>query len=55
LKIKKYLINPNENFESNLADKKLERKIQDPKNHVILDGFNDLKNDDEFKLFIKKN
>jgi len=53
-KIKKYLINPNENFESSLEDKKIEREIQTPKNHIVLEGFIDLKTDEEFKDFIKK-
>jgi len=53
-KIKDYLINPNEKFESNLEDKKLEREVQEPKNHVVLEWFIDLKTNEDLKNFLEK-
>ena len=52
-KIKKYIINPNEKQESNLDDKKMERAIQEPKNHIILDGFIEIEDDTGLQEFIK--
>jgi phosphoribosylformylglycinamidine synthase len=53
-RIKSYIINPNEKQESSLEDKKLERAFQDPENHVILDGFTDIADDQSLDDFIKK-
>jgi hypothetical protein len=44
-RIKNYIINPNEKQESSLEDKTLERAVQDPINHVVLDGFTEIVDD----------
>jgi len=52
-RIKSYIINPNEKQESSLNDKKMERAIQNPQNHVILEGFIEIPDDDWLQEFIK--
>jgi len=53
-RIKNYIINPNEKQESSLEDKTLERAIQEPVNHVVLEGFTDIDNDEGLSDFIKE-
>jgi len=53
-KIENYLINPNEKVQSDIKEKKFDRKLVDPINHVVMDWFNDLDSEEDFKAFLKK-
>jgi len=53
-KIKDFLYNPTDQREVSLEEKKFERKIQAPENHVIMHGFKTLKSDEELKDFTNK-
>lgn len=53
-KIKNYLINPNEKTQSDISDKEFERKIADPVNHIVLEGFTDIDSREWFKDFLGK-
>jgi len=53
-KIKEFLYNPTDQREVNLEDKMFERKIQAPENHVIMNGFKELRSDEELRSFTNK-